>query len=160
MSARLDHIWLMSADMACDNREALTAPLAVELDLDDLAFDDLGEGRVAIRVGFDLNLSSSTQRQPEAYVSATFRLVYTMRPPTTLVGRRRFACERALPNAWPAWRAWLNGVLASMGLPPDPVPAGLPDKLLKDGGSAFDLTLEVERKLADNTAKPATRRKS
>lgn len=149
MTARLDHVWLMSADVSCDRRERLAEPLAVNLDVDDLAFDDLGDGRVSVRVGLGLYLVANTAREAsQAYASATFRLIYTMGAPPDMAARRRFACERALPDAWPVWRAWLNGTLAAMGLPPDPLPAGLPQKLLREGEEAFDLTREVEEKLA------------
>lgn len=148
MNARLEHVWLMAANLSCDQREAITEPLGVALDLDDLAFDNLGEGHVAVRVGFDFYLSKGGQGSMDASASATFRLIYRMPAPADLAERRRFAIERALPDAWPVWRSWLNGTLAAMGLPPDPLPAGLPSKLMREGREAFDLTREVEAQLA------------
>ena len=161
MIAHLDRIWLMSADMDCDVREALVHPLIVKLELDDLAVDDLGGGRVAARVGFDLYIASEADKMAEACVSATFRLIYDMYGPSpaTLEGRRDFTCQRALPDAWPAWRAWLNGTLAVMGLPPDPIPAGIPAPLLEQAGAAFDLTLEVERQHAESARQSTTHQK-
>lgn len=146
MSARLERAWLVDADLRCEHRERLDDPLSVELELGDLAFDDVGDGHIAVRVGFDLELAG--KNGASVSILAVLRLLYVMRPPADLAERRRFACEQALPDAWPVWRTWLNGTLAAMGLPPDPLPAGLPAKLMAGGTEAFDLTLQIDNSLA------------
>ncbi|MCB9764720.1 MAG: hypothetical protein H6739_33400 [Alphaproteobacteria bacterium] len=123
-------------------------PLRLQLDLDELLHEALSPERFAVSVGLTLELADPDSGDTFCELSAELRLVYRGAPPDDLPAQRAFSVAWAVPEAWPVWRAWVQQTLALMGLPPAPLPPRVPDKLMMLGEEAFDLSRQVDERLA------------
>lgn len=145
MEPALERVYLHETDSSCEpiERYAIGGPLRPGLDVEKASFLALDNRRVAVIVGYSLELASKVGDQVFAYISASFRLFYTTAAPMDPSQQRVFLSTRAIADSWPYWQDYLGTTLARMSLPPLRLPATPPTHVAEMALRAFDLELQV-----------------
>lgn len=144
--AALEQVTLAEQYGDCDPLDQFPAGVMPSLDVGDAAVRDLGPEHVECVIGFYFDLTAPRDQEMLCDISASFRLVYRMKPLRTEAARRDWAATRAVVDAWPYWRAYLTSTMTSMGLQPLHLSPEPPAELEAGTREAFDITRRAEQK--------------
>lgn len=126
--------------------EIRAAPLGMQVEVSELSFERLDDTTALVLAGFDFYASEPASDDLRCDLSATFQLLYHLPAlPADVPAQRDFAASRALGDAWPVWRMWLDNTLMMMGLPASRLPPLVPDGAEEHAREAFDHSLKAKR---------------